>query len=295
MLEFVSSFFSSINMSNYFKSKNERLKMNKDRLKNIVLPGIVFFIIVAVWSTIAQNVQNFPTPADTFVHAFGGTDSNGDEITGVLTDPFYVANEDDKGIFWQILNSLERVFSGFILAIIVGVPVGLAIGMSKNFQIALDPYIQIFKPVSPLAWLPLLLFVFQDINATAISTIFVTSIWPIIINTSLGVKSVSEDYMNVAKVLQFTPMEKIRKIILPVAVPYIFTGMRLSLGIAWLVIVAAEMLTGGIGIGFWIWDEYNNLNYFNIIIGIIIVGLVGFLLDIIMGKIADYFDYRKRV
>jgi len=269
--------------------------MNKNRLKNIVLPAIVFFIIVAIWSTIAQNVHNFPTPADTFVHAFGGIDSNGDEVIGVLSDPFYVENQDDKGIFWQVVSSLERVFAGFILAIIIGVPVGLAIGMSKNFQIALEPYIQIFKPVSPLAWLPLLLFVFQDINATAISTIFVTSIWPIIINTSLGVKSVSEDYMNVAKVLQFTPLEKIRKIILPVAVPYIFTGMRLSLGIAWLVIVAAEMLTGGIGIGFWIWDEYNNLNYYNIIIGIIIVGLVGFLLDVIMGKIADFFDYRKRV
>jgi nitrate/nitrite transport system permease protein len=138
------------------------------------------------------------------------------------------------------------------------------------------------------------LFVFQDIDLTAISTIFITSIWPIIRNTALGVKSVNQDYLNVAKVLNFTPLEKVTKVILPVAVPYIFTGMRLSLGIAWLVIVAAEMLTGGIGIGFWIWDEYNNLNYYNIIIGIILVGIVGFVLDIIMGLIADKFDYRKR-
>lgn len=268
--------------------------MKKESYKKIVLPLIVFFIIVGIWSSIAQNVNNFPTPMDTFTHAFGGTTSDGDEIIGVLSDPFYVENEDDKGVFWQIVNSLQRVFSGFFLAVIIGVPVGLAIGMSKNFQLALEPYIQIFKPVSPLAWLPLLLFVFQDINTTAISTIFVTSIWPIIINTALGVKSVNEDYLNVAKVLRFTPLEKVRKIILPVAVPYIFTGMRLSLGIAWLVIVAAEMLTGGIGIGFWIWDEYNNLNYYNIIIGIILVGLVGYILDVIMGKIADYFDYRKR-
>ncbi len=268
--------------------------MKRESYKKIVLPLIVFFIIVGIWSSIAQNVNNFPTPMDTFTHAFGGTTSDGDEIIGVLSDPFYVENEDDKGVFWQIVNSLQRVFSGFFLAVIIGVPVGLAIGMSKNFQLALEPYIQIFKPVSPLAWLPLLLFVFQDINTTAISTIFVTSIWPIIINTALGVKSVNEDYLNVAKVLRFTPLEKVRKIILPVAVPYIFTGMRLSLGIAWLVIVAAEMLTGGIGIGFWIWDEYNNLNYYNIIIGIIIVGLVGYILDVIMGKIADYFDYRKR-
>lgn len=268
--------------------------MKRESYKKIVLPLIVFFIIVGIWSSIAQNVNNFPTPMDTFSHAFGGTTSDGDEIIGVLSDPFYVENEDDKGVFWQIVNSLQRVFSGFFLAVVIGVPVGLAIGMSKNFQLALEPYIQIFKPVSPLAWLPLLLFVFQDINTTAISTIFVTSIWPIIINTALGVKSVNEDYLNVAKVLRFTPLEKVRKIILPVAVPYIFTGMRLSLGIAWLVIVAAEMLTGGIGIGFWIWDEYNNLNYYNIIIGIILVGLVGYILDVIMGKIADYFDYRKR-
>jgi nitrate/nitrite transport system permease protein len=269
--------------------------MSQETAKKIFLPLLVLVFIIGAWGTLAKNVEDFPTPADTYVSAFGGVNSEGDELTGVLADPFYVENEDDKGIFWQILMSLERVFGGFALAILVGVPVGLMIGMSKNFMIALNPYIQILKPVSPLAWLPLLLFVFQDINMTAIATIFITSIWPIIINTALGVQSVNEDYLNVAKVLRFTPLEKVTQIILPVAVPYIFTGMRLSLGIAWLVIVAAEMLTGGIGIGFWIWDEYNNLNYHNIIIGIIIVGLVGFILDIIMGRIANYFDYTKRM
>ncbi len=268
--------------------------MNQELSKKIFLPIAVFLLIIQIWSGIAHTVEDFPTPTDTYVSAFGGINSEGDEIEGVLSDPFYIENSDDKGIFWQILASLERVFGGFILAIIVGVPVGLLIGMSKSAQYAFDPFIQILKPVSPLAWLPLLLFIFQDINLTAISTIFITSIWPIIINTALGVKSVSEDYMNVAKVLRFTPLEKVQKIILPVAIPFIFTGMRLSLGIAWLVIVAAEMLTGGIGIGFWIWDEYNNLSYHNIIIGIMIVGLVGFFLDLIMGKIADYFDYRKK-
>lgn len=269
--------------------------MKQETLKQIILPLIVFVLIIGAWATLAKNIEDFPTPSDTYVAAFGGINSEGDELTGVFSDPFYVENEDDKGIFWQVLMSLERVFAGFALAIAVGVPLGLLVGMSKNFQYALDPYIQIFKPVSPLAWLPLLLFIFQDINLTAISTIFVTSIWPIIINTALGVRSVNEDYLNVAKVLCFTPMEKVRKIILPVAVPYIFTGMRLSLGIAWLVIVAAEMLTGGIGIGFWIWDEYNNLNYHNIILGIMLVGLVGFILDVVMGRIADYFDYRKKM
>jgi len=268
--------------------------MNKELLKKILLPLVVFFVIIQIWSTIASFVEDFPTPTDTYIAAVGGETSSGDEFEGVFADPFYIENKDDKGIFWQILASLQRVFAGFVLAIIVGVPLGLAIGMSKNARYAFDPFIQIFKPVSPLAWLPLLLFIFQDINMTAISTIFITSIWPIIINTALGVRSVSNDYMNVAKVLQFTPMEKITKIILPVAVPFIFTGMRLSLGIAWLVIVAAEMLTGGIGIGFWIWDEYNNLAYHNIIIGILIVGVVGFILDLVMGKVADYFDYRKK-
>ncbi|CAM3986669.1 nitrate ABC transporter permease [Arcobacter cloacae] len=269
--------------------------MNKELLKKIFLPLIVLVIIIQVWSGVAAFISGFPTPSDTFVYAFGGTTSSGDEIKGALSDPFYVENQDDKGIFWQLVESLKRVFAGFALAVIVGVPIGLMVGMSKNIHYALDPFIQILKPVSPLAWLPLLLFAFKDIDNTAISTIFVTSIWPIIINTSLGVKNVSEDYLNVAKVLRFTSLEKVFKIILPVAVPYIFAGMRLSLGIAWLVIVAAEMLTGGIGIGFWIWDEYNNLAYHNIIIGIIIVGLVGFILDIFMGKIADYFDYRKKV
>ena len=267
---------------------------NNETLKKIILPLIVLVGIIYFWSTLANYIEDFPTPADTYIAAVGGEASTGDEFEGVFADPFYIENQDDKGIFWQILESLKRVFGGFALAIIVGIPVGLAIGMSKNAQYAFEPFIQILKPVSPLAWLPLLLFIFRDINLTAVSTIFITSIWPIIINTALGVKSVSEDYMNVAKVLRFTPMEKITKIILPVAVPYIFTGMRLSLGIAWLVIVAAEMLTGGIGIGFWIWDEYNNLAYHNIILGIITVGVVGFFLDIMMGKIADYFDYRKK-
>jgi len=268
--------------------------MNSELIKKIVLPLLVFIAIIGVWSNIASHVEDFPTPSDTYVAAFGGENSEGDEVTGVLADPFYIENKDDKGIFWQILASLKRVFMGFVLAIIVGVPLGLLIGMSRSAQYAFDPFIQIFKPVSPLAWLPLLLFIFQDIDLTAISTIFITSIWPIIINTALGVRSVNSDYMNVAKVLSFSPFEKVTKIILPVAIPFIFTGMRLSLGIAWLVIVAAEMLTGGIGIGFWIWDEYNNLNYHNIIIGIMIVGLVGFILDVIMGKIADFFDYTKQ-
>ncbi|MDP2076648.1 MAG: nitrate ABC transporter permease [Sulfuricurvum sp.] len=249
----------------------------------VALPILLFGVIIAIWSTIAQNIPGFPPPMEVW-----------NELIIVLSDPFFNNGAGDQGVALQLISSLKRVFGGFALAIAVGIPVGLLIGMSKMVQTAFNPYIQILKPVSPLAWLPLALFVFKDVDMTAIFVIFITSIWPIIINTALGVRSVSEDYLNVAKVLQLTAFERVFQIILPVAVPFIFTGMRLSLGIAWLVIVAAEMLTGGLGIGFWIWDEYNNLNYSHIIIGIILIGVVGYILDTIMGIIADYFDYRKR-
>jgi nitrate/nitrite transport system permease protein len=249
----------------------------------VLLPLLLFAVVIAIWSAIAIQIPGFPPPSEVW-----------SELLVVLSDPFYNNGAGDQGIALQLGNSLARVFGGFALAIAVGVPVGLLIGMSKSAYTAFNPYIQILKPVSPLAWLPLALFVFKEVNTTAIFVIFVTSIWPIIINTALGVRSVSEDYLNVARVLQLTAFERVFQIILPVAVPFIFTGMRLSLGIAWLVIVAAEMLTGGVGIGFWIWDEYNNLNYSHIIIGIILIGVIGYILDALMGVIADFFDYRKR-
>ncbi|MGA9046499.1 nitrate ABC transporter permease [Sulfuricurvum sp.] len=249
----------------------------------VLLPLLLFGVVIAIWSAIAAGIPGFPPPSEVW-----------NELLVVLSDPFYNNGAGDQGIALQLGNSLARVFGGFALAIAVGIPVGLLIGMSKSAYTAFNPYIQILKPVSPLAWLPLALFVFKEVNTTAIFVIFVTSIWPIIINTALGVRSVSEDYLNVARVLQLSAFEKVFQIILPVAVPFIFTGMRLSLGIAWLVIVAAEMLTGGVGIGFWIWDEYNNLNYSHIIIGILLIGIIGYILDATMGLIADFFDYRKR-
>lgn len=252
-------------------------------INTVALPTLLFGVLIAVWSAVANEIPGFPPPLEVW-----------NELLVVLSDPLYDNGAGDQGIALQLMSSLKRVFGGFALAIAVGIPVGLLIGMSKIVQTAFNPYIQILKPVSPLAWLPLALFVFKDVDMTAIFVIFITSIWPIIINTALGVRSVSEDYLNVAKVLQLSAFEKVFQIILPVAVPFIFTGMRLSLGIAWLVIVAAEMLTGGLGIGFWIWDEYNNLNYSHIIIGIILIGVVGYILDTLMGFIADYFDYRKR-
>ena len=241
-------------------------------INTIALPTLLFGVIIAIWTTIANQIPGFPPPLEVW-----------NELIVVLSDPLYDNGAGDQGIALQLFSSLKRVFGGFALAIVVGIPVGLLIGMSKIAQTAFNPYIQILKPVSPLAWLPLALFVFKDVDMTAIFVIFITSIWPIIINTALGVRSVSDDFINVARVLQLTAFERVFQIILPVAVPFIFTGMRLSLGIAWLVIVAAEMLTGGLGIGFWIWDEYNNLNYSHIIIGIILIGVVGYILDTIMG------------
>ena len=255
----------------------------KDNVLKVLLPLLTLAVIMGIWSFVGSRIEGFPTPFSTYEKALE-----------VFANPFASGDEGTPGIAIQLMYSLGRVFAGFVVAAIVGIPLGLAVGMSKKVYYALNPYIQILRPVSPLAWLPLILFVFKDINVTALFVIFITSIWPIIINTALGVKSVSEDYINVAKVLRFNSIEMTTKIILPVAVPYIFTGMRLSLGIGWLVIVAAEMLTGGIGIGFWIWDEYNNLEYRSIIIGIAIVGIVGLILDTLMGIIADKFEYRKR-
>ena len=260
------------------------MRKMREKALRVVLPILTFAVIVGAWNYVGAKIEGFPTPGATF-----------SAMVEVFSNPFYTAEDGGTpGIMIQLLYSLGRVFSGFLIAAAVGIPVGLALGMSKKFYYAVDPYIQILKPVSPLAWLPLVLFVFKDITVTAIFVIFITSIWPIIINTALGVKSVNEDYINVARVFRFNSVEMVFKIILPVAVPYIFTGMRLSLGTGWLVIVAAEMLTGGIGIGFWIWDEYNNLKYTSIIIGIMIVGIVGLLLDVLMGYIADKFDYRKK-
>lgn len=263
-------------------------------LKKIIFPLLLAIALLTIWSVIASVVDGFPTSAETYVAAFGGEDAEGDEVDGVFSDPFYIDGEDDKGIFWHLLASLKGVFGGFALSLLIGIPLGIHIGMSKNLQYAFDPFIEILKPISPFAWLPLLLFIFKDIKMTVISTIFLTSIWPVMIHTVSGVRSVSEDYMNVARILRFTALEKVVQIILPVAVPYIFTGMRLSLGLSWVVIIGAEMLAEGMGIGAWIWNAYDDLFYTHVIIGIILVGLIGFILDMMMRKIADFFDYTKK-
>jgi nitrate/nitrite transport system permease protein len=209
-----------------------------------------------------------------------------------ILHPFYERGPGNLGIGWLLLASLHRVLLGFCLGAIVAIPLGFLIGMSKPAMLAFNPIIQIFKPVSPLAWLPISLAIFNLADPSAIFVIFITSLWPTIINTALGVASVPQDYIDVARVLEMPRWRQITKIILPASLPYIFTGLRISLGIAWLVIVAVEMLTGGIGIGFFVWDEWSRLNLSSVFLAVFVIGITGLVLDYGMGKIQELVTHR---
>jgi nitrate/nitrite transport system permease protein len=200
-----------------------------------------------------------------------------------LANPFYDRGPNDKGIGLQLLYSLGRVTTGFVLAVAVAVPLGFLIGMSPLLRKVLDPYIQVLKPISPLAWMPLALYTLRDSDVSGVFVIFICSVWPTLINTAFGVATVRRDWLNVAATLEVSPLRKAFRVILPAAAPTILTGMRISMGIAWLVIVAAEMLVGGTGIGYFVWNEWNNLNLPNVIFAILTIGVVGMLLDQIFG------------
>ena len=215
-----------------------------------------------------------PTPAEV-----------GRKLWEHLNDPFYDKGPNDKGIGIQLAYSIARVGLGFLLAALVAIPFGFLIGMSPIVYRALDPFIQVLKPISPLAWMPLALFTLKDSAVSAIFVIFICSMWPMLINTAFGVATVRREWLNVAKTLEVGPMRKAFRVILPAAAPTIMTGMRISVGIAWLVIVAAEMLVGGTGIGYFVWNEWNNLSIANIISGILAIGLVGMLLDLGLAKL----------
>ena len=215
----------------------------------------------------------FPAPAEV-----------GRKIWEHLNNPFYDKGPNDKGIGIQLAYSIARVMAGFLLAALVAVPIGFLIGMSPLIYRALDPFIQVLKPISPLAWMPLALFTLKDSSVSSIFVIFICSMWPMLINTAFGVASVRREWLNVAKTLEVGPMRKAFRVILPAAAPTIMTGMRISVGIAWLVIVAAEMLVGGTGIGYFVWNEWNNLSIANIISGILAIGLVGMVLDQVLAR-----------
>ena len=222
----------------------------------------------------------FPTPAD-----FGA------KLLEHLRDPAYDKGPNDKGIGIQLAYSIGRVLLGFLLAALTAIPIGFLIGMSPLAYRALDPFIQVLKPISPLAWMPLALFTLKDSNVSAIFVIFICSAWPMLINTAFGVASVRRDWLNVARTLEVSNIRKAFAVILPAAAPTILTGMRISIGIAWLVIVAAEMLVGGTGIGYFVWNEWNNLSIVNILSGILAIGLVGMLLDIMVGRLQRAVTY----
>lgn len=201
-----------------------------------------------------------------------------------LKDPFYDRGPNDKGLGIQLAYSIGRVALGYGLAVLVAIPVGFLIGMSPLMSRALDPYIQILKPVSPLAWMPLALYTIRDSGLSAIFVIFICSLWPMLINTVFGVSSTRKEWLNVARTLEVGPIRRAFTVILPAAAPTILTGMRISIGIAWLVIVAAEMLVGGTGIGYFVWNEWNNLSITNVITSILLIGLVGMVLDQLLAR-----------
>jgi nitrate/nitrite transport system permease protein len=237
--------------------------------RNVIPPLVVLVIILAAWQVLCSAPDaSLPSPLRVWQESYD-----------LIADPFFVFGSQDIGLGWRVLVSLERVAYGFGLAAVTGVIVGAITGQSVWAMRGLDPIFQVLRTVPPLAWLPLSLAAFQDSNPSAIFVIFITSIWPVIINTAVGVRNIPQDYRNVSKVLRLNQLEFFFKIMLPSASPYIFTGLRIGVGLSWLAIVAAEMLTGGVGIGFFIWDAWNSSRLPDIIVALVYIGVVGFALD----------------
>lgn len=226
-----------------------------------------------------QMLDKSPEGAGSSKAGFPSPSEFGAAVFQHLSQPFYDNGPNDKGIGIQLGWSLLRVAAGFLLACLVAIPLGFVIGMSPLLYKALDPFIQVLKPISPLAWMPLALYTIKDSSVSGIFVIFICSVWPMLVNTAFGVAGVKRDWINVANTLEVSPLRKALQVILPAAAPTIFTGMRISMGIAWLVIVAAEMLVGGTGIGYFLWNEWNNLSLTNVLFAILTIGVVGMLLD----------------
>lgn len=251
-------------------------------LARLSAPVLGMALLLALWHLAATHAGQFPSPAATWAAA-----------QPVLAHPFYDNGPNDVGLGWNLLASLKRVALGFGFAALVGIPLGFAIGRVDFLRRMLAPVISLLRPVSPLAWLPIGLYAFSNAPAAAIWTIFICSIWPMMINTAIGVQRIPQDYLNVARVLDLPAHRVLLKVLLPAVMPYLLTGVRLSVGTAWLVIVAAEMLTGGTGIGFWLWNEWNNLNLAHIILAILIIGATGMALEGVLMLAARRFDYER--
>ena len=261
-------------------SKQQKV-INKFLIKKVIPPLFGLFIFLMLWELLCL-IPSFQLP--------GPIETIRETWDPFIIHPFFDNGDSDKGLGWQILTSLGRVALGFSLAAIVGVVLGIFIGVNKFLYNAVDPIFQVLRTIPPLAWLPISLAAFQQANPSAIFVIFITSIWPIVINTTVGVQNIPQDYVNVARVLRLRKVKYFLKIVFPATVPYIFTGLRIGIGLSWLAIVAAEMLVGGVGIGSFIWDAYNtttDTNLSEIIIALIYVGVVGLILDRMVAFAAD--------
>lgn len=261
-----------------FKSSNVQKHLSSSLTKYIVPPLLALAVFLLIWQVLCWSPDsNLPGPITTLTETWDP----------LIINPFFDNGGTDKGLGLQILASLGRVAIGFSLSAIVGIALGILIGINSFIYRAVDPIFQVLRTVPPLAWLPLSLAAFQQSNPSAIFVIFVTSVWPIIINTTVGVQQIPQDYRNVARVLRLSGAKFFFKILIPSALPYIFTGLRIGIGLSWLAIVAAEMLTGGVGIGFFIWDAYNSSRLSEIILALVYVGLVGLMLDRLVGFVAS--------
>jgi nitrate/nitrite transport system permease protein len=253
--------------------------MQQSLVSRTVLPGLGIAAVVILWALVSQTVApDLPSPVKTW-----------SESRRYVLDPFFKDGEMNQGIGRLAFYSLVRVGKGYLLALLIGTPIGFLLGLSRGFHQSFDPIIQFLRPISPLAWLPLGLVVFQKSEPAAIFTIALCAMWPTVINTAVGVRGISQDYLNVGRVLKLSRTKMLTKIIIPASLPYVFTGYRLSLGLAWLVIVAAEMLTGTPGVGGFLWQEYNSLVYSHIILSVITIGAIGFVLDRLMGLVEARF------
>ena len=244
--------------------------------ERVVPPVVVIAVALLIWELLCRRAgSTLPPPSRVL-----------SDTWELIIDPFFDRGGLDKGLFWHLSASLQRVAFGYVLASFVGVALGTLVGQSTWAMRGLDPIFQVLRTVPPLAWLPLSLAAFRNGQPSAIFVIFITAIWPIIINTAVGIRNIPQDYRNVAAVVQLNPLEFFSKIMMPAAAPYIFTGLRIGIGLSWLAIVAAEMLIGGVGIGFFIWDAWNSSHISEIILALVYVGVIGFVLDRIVAGIA---------
>jgi len=249
--------------------------MRIETYQKVILPLVGAAAVVVMWAIVSATLApDLPSPFRTW-----------QESRRYILDPFFKDGEMNQGIGRLAFYSLVRVAKGFALALVIGTPIGFLLGLSRRFHQSFDPIVQFMRPISPLAWLPLGLVIFQKSEPAAVFTIALCAMWPTVINTAVGVRSISQDYLNVGRVLKLSRTTTLRRIVIPATLPYVFTGYRLSLGLAWLVIVAAEMLTGTPGVGGFLWQEYNSLVYSHIILSVLTIGAIGFVLDRLMGLV----------